>query len=119
MGSKVSTYGDVYSYGTLLLEMITGKRPTDSMFEDGIGLHNYVKMALPDRVLQVADPTLLREVDQGASSDQILQCLTSISEVGVFCSERFPRERMDISNVVAELNRTKANFLHGRHGLPA
>jgi serine/threonine protein kinase len=58
MGSKVSTYGDVYSYGTLLLEMITGKRPTDSMFEDGIGLHNYVKMALPDRVLQVADPTL-------------------------------------------------------------
>jgi hypothetical protein len=62
---------------------------------------------------------ILREVDQGASSDQILQCLTSISEVGVFCSERFPRERMDISNVVAELNRTKANFLHGRHGLPA
>ncbi|KAB5516880.1 hypothetical protein DKX38_027528 [Salix brachista] len=34
---------------------------------------------------------------------------------GVFCSEKFPRERMDISSAVAELNRTKANFL-GRRG---
>lgn len=112
-GSKVSTYGDVYSYGILLLEMITGKRPTDSMFNDAMELHNYVKMALPDRVLEVVDPALLREVDQGASSHQIQQCLISICDVGVFCSEKFPRERMEIRNVVAELNRMKANFLQG------
>uniref|UniRef100_A0A6N2N6C1 non-specific serine/threonine protein kinase n=1 Tax=Salix viminalis TaxID=40686 RepID=A0A6N2N6C1_SALVM len=113
-GSKVSTYGDVYSYGILLLEMITGKRPTDSMFNDAMELHNYVKMALPDRVLEVVDPTLLREADQGASSHQIQQCLIAICEVGVFCSEKFPRERMEIRNVVAELNRMKASFLQGR-----
>jgi hypothetical protein len=112
----VSTFGDVHSYGILLLEMITGKRPTDSMFRDGIELHSYVKMALPDRVVDVADPKLLTEVDQGRGTDQIVECLISISKIGVFCSEKFPKERMDISNVVAELNRAKANFL-GRRGL--
>ena len=108
----MSTFGDVYSYGILLLEMITGKRPTDSMFKDGIELHNYVKMALPDHIAYVADPKLLLEVDQGNDSHKkILECLMSISKVGVFCSEKFPRERMDMSNVVVELNRIKASFL--------
>ncbi|PRQ60888.1 putative protein kinase RLK-Pelle-LRR-XII-1 family [Rosa chinensis] len=40
MGGAVSTYGDVYSYGILLLEMLTGKRPTDDMFTDDTNLHN-------------------------------------------------------------------------------
>ncbi|KAG5227421.1 LRR receptor serine/threonine-protein kinase [Salix suchowensis] len=112
IGSDVSTLEDVYSYGILLLEMITGKRPTNSMFKDGIELHNYVKMALPDHVADVADPKLLIEVDQGNDSHQkILECLKSISNVGLFCSEKFPRERMEMNNVVVELNRIKASFL--------
>jgi len=35
MGSEASTYGDMYSFGMLILEMITGRRPTDERFEDG------------------------------------------------------------------------------------
>ncbi|GKV42859.1 hypothetical protein SLEP1_g50222 [Rubroshorea leprosula] len=49
MGSEVTVQGDVYSYGILVLEMMTGKRPTDSLFEGGLNLHNYAKTALPDQ----------------------------------------------------------------------
>jgi len=31
-GCGVSTKGDMYSYGILVLEMVTGRRPTDAMF---------------------------------------------------------------------------------------
>ncbi|KAM7473921.1 hypothetical protein LguiB_021164 [Lonicera macranthoides] len=46
MGGAASKCGDVYSYGVLLLELFTGRRPTDDMFKDGLNLHNYIKMGL-------------------------------------------------------------------------
>ena len=59
MGNEMSIIGDVYSYGILLLEMFTGKRPTDDMFKDGLNLHDFVKTALPDQVIDILDPNLL------------------------------------------------------------
>ncbi|XP_058089377.1 probable LRR receptor-like serine/threonine-protein kinase At3g47570 [Magnolia sinica] len=52
MGGKASIHGDVYSYGILLLEMITGKRPTDDMFKDNLSLHHFAKSAFPKQNLQ-------------------------------------------------------------------
>ena len=65
MGSQVSTEGDVYSFGVFLLELFLGKRPTDEMFKDDLNLHNFVKMALLEGLVQVVDQTLLiREVEE-------------------------------------------------------
>ncbi|CAL2267945.1 unnamed protein product [Prunus armeniaca] len=40
MGGQVSFLGDIYSFGIPLLEMFTGKRPTDDMFRDGLSITN-------------------------------------------------------------------------------
>ncbi|XP_062021046.1 putative receptor-like protein kinase At3g47110 [Rosa rugosa] len=63
-GVEPSREGDVYSYGVLVLEMFTGRRPIDKMFKEGLNLHNFVKMAIPGRVMQIVDPTLLATLEE-------------------------------------------------------
>ncbi|KAL5079079.1 hypothetical protein RYX36_007500 [Vicia faba] len=41
--NHASAIGDVYSCGILLLEIFTGKRPTNEMFEGGIGIQPFTK----------------------------------------------------------------------------
>ncbi|KAG8480036.1 hypothetical protein CXB51_025167 [Gossypium anomalum] len=109
MGSELSTKGDVYSYGILLLEMFTGKRPIDERFREGIGLHNFVKAALPERIIEITDPILVEEVTRGTPNvnnfrnDRYLQCLNSLFEIGLTCSAESPIERIDMSDVVTKL----------------
>uniref|UniRef100_A0A453DX58 Receptor kinase-like protein Xa21 n=1 Tax=Aegilops tauschii subsp. strangulata TaxID=200361 RepID=A0A453DX58_AEGTS len=57
-GSVVSTHGDIYSLGILLLEMFNGRSPTDETFGDSLDLHKFVEDALLDRTLEIADPTI-------------------------------------------------------------
>ncbi|XVF83919.1 hypothetical protein PTKIN_Ptkin16aG0532700 [Pterospermum kingtungense] len=116
LGRTVTTYGDVHSYGIVLLEMFTGRRPTNEMFKDNWNLHSFVKTALPNQVVDIADPTLLQESfneetmingnfneSSSQKDDRVLQSLNSVFEIGVACSSKLPTERMNMANVVAQL----------------
>ncbi|XP_031392068.1 probable LRR receptor-like serine/threonine-protein kinase At3g47570 [Punica granatum] len=123
-GAEVSTNGDVYSYGILVLEMFTGKRPTDDMFSDGLNLHFFTKAAFPERVLQIIDPVLLKEThdeDDGRdirrtrrSDDRlrkIHECLVSTVEIGVVCSSEVPSDRMSMRDVAAALQAIRKKLI--------
>jgi len=49
IGGNVTTNGDVYSYGILLLEMLTGKKPTQNMFLEGMNLQKWVGSGFPNQ----------------------------------------------------------------------
>ncbi|KAL5991501.1 hypothetical protein ACLOJK_012410 [Asimina triloba] len=70
MGGNVSPLGDVYSYGILLLEMFTGKRPTEDMFRDGLSIREFVKALFPSRSLEIVDPQLLIREQQRQQEEQ-------------------------------------------------
>ncbi|XP_043693294.1 LRR receptor-like serine/threonine-protein kinase EFR [Telopea speciosissima] len=125
MGGRATIQGDVFSYGILLLEIFTGKRPTNQMFMDDLNLHNFAKAALPAHVMQILDPTFLSREEQteeieevvtnrmeGPShrTDQLQDCITSIIEIAVQCSMESPRERMRMNDVVRRLHLIKGKF---------
>ena len=144
MGGEVSTKGDVYSFGVFLMEMFLGKRPTDEMFEDDLNLHNFVKMALSKRLVQIVDPTLLirevkeipttavatreynneneieaDEVNQGNVNHcqveaNVYKCLVLVLEIGLACSLESPKERMNMEETNKELHYIKNAFLGSR-----
>nr|XP_023883766.1 putative receptor-like protein kinase At3g47110 [Quercus suber] len=141
MGSEVSTEGDEYSFGVFLLEMFLGKRPTDEMFKDDLNLHNFVKMALLERLVQIVDPTLIvgeveempatavaardhnneNEIEADEKTQGIVnhsqvdanvyKCLFSVLEIGLACSLESPKERMNMEQVSRELHSIKNAFL--------
>ncbi|XP_061997001.1 probable LRR receptor-like serine/threonine-protein kinase At3g47570 [Rosa rugosa] len=123
MGSEVSTYGDIYSFGILLLEMFTGKRPTDHMFSDSLNLHNYVKTALPELVSEISESLLLQEGTTNVAeahrhsrlslrAQKIEECLTLILGIGIACSVESPTNRKDISDAASELQSIRRNLLN-------
>ena len=93
------------------------------MFKDNLNLHDFVKGVLPERVIDIVDPTLCLEKEEMETrtndthnqniigSPKILECLILIFEIGVSCSMEFPRERMNIIDVVAQLNLIREKLL--------
>ncbi|KAI3809133.1 hypothetical protein L1987_25103 [Smallanthus sonchifolius] len=119
LGSEMTKEGDIYSFGILLLEMMTGKRPTDQIFQEGLNLHDYVKMASPDRFMEIIEPTLLHALEEemqaantnrGYSEDEAKKWkrledgMISLGRIGLVCSMESPRERMDTSKIIHELH---------------
>ncbi|GLJ17410.1 hypothetical protein SUGI_0302620 [Cryptomeria japonica] len=106
----VSTKGDVYSYGILILEMVTKKRPSDDMFVGDMNLQKWVRSAFPDRLADIVDCGLLRDVNENMEANR---CLLSFIHVGLLCSSESPRERPSIRDVARFLESLKTSSMGG------
>ncbi|CAK8540209.1 unnamed protein product [Lathyrus sativus] len=124
MGSEASTCGDMFSFGILMLEMLTGKRPTSEVLEDGQNLHEFVAISFPDNLIKILDINLVpRDAEaeiQDRNHDNLLRtldgCIVSLFRIGLICSMESPNERMSIVEVTRDLSLIKKAFLTGvRH----
>jgi len=114
-GCKVSAKGDIYSYGIVVLEMLTRRKPTDAMFGEALSLHKFCQMAIPEGISEIVDPRLLvPTVEEGrrVMETKIRECLVGFARIGVLCSAELPDERMDIKDVVLELHTIKQTLCH-------
>ncbi|KAG0454778.1 hypothetical protein HPP92_024070 [Vanilla planifolia] len=115
MGNQISCQGDVYSFGILLLEMMTGKKPTDDTLVNGLNLRKFVELEFPQTLWKILDPHVLKEVKDERNGGNIrghmMTCAASLIQVGLSCSNDSPMERMGMHVVVKELCSIKDVFL--------
>nr|XP_016473311.1 PREDICTED: putative receptor-like protein kinase At3g47110 [Nicotiana tabacum] len=121
MGGKVSILGDMYSFGILILEIFTGRRPTDTLFQESSSLHHFVETALPDRAMEILDKTALNgdimpkptngEEYWASMKKEQMECLVRILDIGVACSAESPRDRLTMRQVYSKLTQIRQDFL--------
>ncbi|CAM8985756.1 unnamed protein product [Rhodiola kirilowii] len=119
MGGAISALGDIYSYGIFLLELITGKRPTDDMFNNEMSIRSFSERAIPDNIEQIVDQCLVNELRENSTTQRNpeqfkLQChtfLVSFVEVGISCTSVSSKDRMAIQSAIRCLKGIKEAVL--------
>ncbi|KAL5712182.1 hypothetical protein ACHQM5_014379 [Ranunculus cassubicifolius] len=119
MGVEVSIQGDVYSYGILLLEIFTGKRPTDTMFENGLSLRIFCSVNSVEEMMGILDRRLCLEKDtdeinMNSMTEQMKKSLVDLLDIGVACSSESRVDRVDIKDVLMKLHRIR-KFIVGNN----
>ncbi|PHU19045.1 hypothetical protein BC332_10196 [Capsicum chinense] len=103
----VSTKCDVYSYGVMLLETFTTRRPNE--FEGDLSLKQWVSYSLPDVVMDVIDANLVTQM--GIRLQMELNVVASIIRVSLDCCAESPARRTNMKDVVGILQKINIQLL--------
>ncbi|CAA2973559.1 G-type lectin S-receptor-like serine threonine-kinase At4g03230 isoform X1 [Olea europaea subsp. europaea] len=93
-----SIKSDVFSFGVVVLEIVTGKRNTGFyQSSEDLNLLGYVwRLWSENKALDLVDPILLESCEKS----EVIKCIN----VGLLCVEEDPSERPTVSNVVLMLS---------------
>ncbi|XP_052183585.1 probable inactive receptor kinase At1g48480 [Diospyros lotus] len=105
---KVSHKADVYSFGVLVLELLTGKAPTHALLnEEGVDLPRWVQSIVKEEwTSEVFDLELLRYQNVEEEMVQLLQ-------LAIDCAAQYPDKRPSISEVASRIEELRRFSLRG------
>ncbi|XP_059304085.1 cysteine-rich receptor-like protein kinase 15 [Lycium ferocissimum] len=93
MEGLFSTKSDVFSFGVLVLEIVSGRKNTGYLSEDGQSLLNFAwKLWREGHGLELMDPCL----SQSCVAAEITKCI----HIGLLCVQQDPADRPTMSSII-------------------
>lgn len=107
---KITEKSDVYSYGVVLLELLTGKRPNDSSFGENSDIVKWVTGTILSMENASGDLNSRRVTDLGRIIDSRMDLTTcnyaeieKVLNVAILCTSAFPMNRPSMRRVAEML----------------
>lgn len=99
---KVDEKSDIYSYGVVLMELLTGKRPLDPVFGESMDIVEWIKMKLRDnKSLEAAlDPCV-------GNTKHVQEEMLLVLRIALLCTAKLPKDRPSMRDVITMLGEAK------------
>ncbi|WJX75016.1 hypothetical protein P8452_58598 [Trifolium repens] len=93
---------DVYSYGVVLLELITRKKVADPLFMEGTDIVGWVRLLWSEtgEINQIVDSSLVNE----CLDTNIMENVTKVLMLALRCTEKDPHKRPTMTDVTKQLS---------------
>lgn len=99
--TRMGKESDVYSYGVVLLELISRKKALDPSFVEGTDIVTWARSAWEEAgdVNEIVDPELAGEI----SNSEVMKQVKKVLLVALRCTLKDPRSRPTMRDVIKHL----------------
>ncbi|XP_010550315.1 PREDICTED: leucine-rich repeat receptor-like protein kinase PXL1 [Tarenaya hassleriana] len=101
---KIDVKIDIYSFGVVLLELITGKSPLDSSFGESVDIVEWVRRKMENNnegMEQVLDPSV------AGDCRHVIEEMLLVLRIALLCTAKLPKDRPSIKDVIIMLGEAK------------
>ncbi|KAI9180661.1 hypothetical protein LWI28_006986 [Acer negundo] len=95
---KVDEKIDIYSFGVVLLELLTGKRPLDPEFGESVDIVEWIRRKV--NLEEVLDPNV-------GSCKHVQEEMLLVLRIAIVCTAKLPKDRPSMRDVITMLGEAK------------
>lgn len=100
---NVDEKSDIYSFGVVLMELLTGRKPVDPEFGEAVNIVEWVrdKIRTKEGMVQALDSNI------GAMCNHVQEEMILVLRIALLCTSKLPRDRPSMRDVVTMLAEAK------------